>query len=232
MHALNKLISTEISSARLTWSTLFKIFEASDALSAFTHLIICFISSFVMHELNETVRNMNDSVMLLTFAWEDEEKSFLCSISIFFSNIIIIWSMSLHFSDENWESFLDNWLSILAYFAKRHIDLNASLNSCIYDLKCAHFICQMILFLWSLCFRYSFHASNMSCVFHMICSYLDFITTSKQLWFQKSLAQFDDFVKRVNFLMIFCNTLIILHTLSFIIILSSRECFKDRCICR
>ena len=140
--------------------------------------------------------------------------------------------MLLHFSNENWESFLDSWLSILAHFAKHNIDLSASLNSCICDLKCAHFICRMILFLWSLYFRYSFHASNVSCVLHMIHSHLDFITTSKQLWFQKSLAQFDDFVKRINFSMIFYSTLIILHTLLFIIVLSSRECFKDRCICR
>ncbi len=146
-HALNKLISIEISSARLTWSALFEIFKASDALSAFTHLIVCFTSSSVMRELNETVRDMNDFAMSLTFAWEDEKKNFSCSISIFFSNVVIIWLMSLHFSDKNWESFLNNWLSILAHFAKYHSDLNASLSSCIYDLKCAHFICWMILFL-------------------------------------------------------------------------------------
>ncbi len=232
MHALNKLINTEISSARLAWSTLFEIFEASDALSAFIHLIVCFTSSSVMHELNETVRNMNDFAMSLTFAWEDEKKNFSCNILIFFLNVVIIWLMSLHFSDENWESFLDSWLSILTYFAKHHIDLNASLSSCICDLKCVHFIYQMILFLWSLCFKYSFHASNVSCIFHMIHSHLDFITTLKQLWFQKSLVQFDDFVKKVNFLMIFCSTLIILHTLSFIIVLSSKEWFKDKCICK
>jgi len=232
MHALNKLVSIEISFARLTWSTLFEMSEASDVLSAFIHLIICFISSSVMRELNETVRNMNDFVMLLTFAWEDERKNFSHSISIFFLNIIVIWLMSLHFNDENWKSFLDSWLSILAHFAKHHIDLNASLNLCIYDLKCMHFICWMILFLWLLCFRYSFYASNISCVFHMIHSHLDFITTMKQLWFQKSLTWFDDFVKKMNFLMIFCSILIILHTLSFIIVLSSKERFKDRCICK
>ncbi len=140
--------------------------------------------------------------------------------------------MSLRFSDENWESFLNSWLSILAHFAKHHIDLNASLSSCICDLKCVHFICRMILFLWSLCFKYSFHASNVSYIFHMICNHLDFITTSKQLWFQKSFTQFNDFVKKINFLMIFCNTLIILHTLSFIIVLLSKKRFKDKCICR
>ncbi len=226
MHALNKLVSTEISFARLTWSTLFKISEVFDALSAFTHLIICFTSSFVMRELNETVRNMNDFAMSLTFAWEDEKKNFSRSISIFFLNVIVIWLMLLHFSDENRESFLNNWLSILAHFAKHHINLSALLNSCICNLKCVHFVCWMILFLWSLCFRYSFHAFNIFYVFHIICSHLDFITTSKQLWFQKSLAQFDNFVKRVNFLMIFCNTLIILHTLSFIIALSKICCIR------
>ncbi len=183
MHALNKLISTEISSARLAWSTLFEIFEASDALSAFIHLIVCFTSSSVMRELNETVRDMNDSAMSLTFAWEDERKNFSCSISIFFSNVVVIWLMSLRFNDENWESFLDSWLLILAHFAKHHIDLNALLSLCICDLKCVHFVCWMILFLWSLCFKYSFHASNMSYIFHMIHSHLDFITTSKQLCF-------------------------------------------------
>jgi len=141
MHALNKFINTEINSARLTWSILFKISEVFDALSAFTHFIIYFTSSSVMHELNETVRNMNDFVMLLTFAWENEKKNFSYSILIFFLNIIVIWSMSFHFNDENWESFLNNWLSILVHFAKHHIDLSALLNSCICDLKCAHFIC-------------------------------------------------------------------------------------------
>ncbi len=55
---------------------------------------------------------------------------------------------------------LFSWLSILAHFAKHHINFNALLSSCICDLKCAHFVCLMILFLWSLCFRYSFHVSN------------------------------------------------------------------------
>jgi len=210
MHALNKLVNTEISSAKLAWSTLFEISEVSDALSAFTRLIICFTSFSVMRELNETVRDMNDFAMSLTFAWKDEKKNFFRSISIFFLNVVVIWSKLLRFNDENWESFLNSWLSILTYFAKHHIDLNASLSSCIYDLKCVHFICWMILFLWSLCFKYLFHAFNVSCIFHMICSRLYFITTLKQLWFQKFLAQFDDFVKKVNFLMIFCSTLIIL----------------------
>ncbi len=170
MHALNKLVSTEISSARLTWSILFEISETSDALSAFTRLIVCFTSSSVMHELNETVRDMNDSAMSLTFAWEDERKNFSCSILIFFLNVVIIWLKSLHFNDKNWESFLDNWLSILTHFAKHHINLNASLSSCICDLKCAHFVCWMILFLWSLCFRYSFHALYWKYVVYVACN--------------------------------------------------------------
>ncbi len=206
--------------------------ESFNTLSAFTHLIIYFILSFVMHELNEIIRNINDSAMSLTFAWEDERKNFSCNILIFFLNIIVIWLMLLCFSDENWESFLNNWLSILTHFAKHHIDLSASLSSCICNLKYACFICWMILFLWSLCFKYSFHTFNVSYVFHMICNHLDFITTLKQLWFQKSFAQFDDFVKKINFSIIFCNTLIILHTLSFIIILSSKEHFKNKCIYR
>jgi len=61
-----------------------------DALSAFTYPIICFTSFFVMCELNETVRNMNDFVILLTFAWKDERKNFSRSILIFFLNVIII----------------------------------------------------------------------------------------------------------------------------------------------
>ncbi len=121
--------------------------------------------------------------------------------------------MSLCFNDKNWESFLNNWLLILTHFAKHHIDLSASLNLCIYDLKCARFTCWMILFLWSLCFRYSFHASNVLCVFHMIYNHLDFITIFEQFEFQKFFAQFDDFVKKVNFSMIFYNILITLHIL-------------------
>ncbi len=160
----------------------------SDALFTFIHLITRFISFFKIREFDDTVKNMNESEMLLMFACESEEKNFSCSILIFSSNIVIMWSVSLCFSNENWESFLNNWLSILIHFAKHHINFNASLNSCICDLKCVHFICLMILFLWSLCFKYSFHVFNVSYVFHMIHNYLDFITTSKQLWFQKFLA--------------------------------------------
>ncbi len=147
MHALNKLISTEISSVRFAWSALFEISETFDALFAFTHLIAHFISFFEMCEFDDTVKDMNESEMLLTSACESEEKNFSRSISIFSSNIVIMWSVSSYFSDENWESFLDSWLSILAHFAKHHINFNALLNSCICDLKCAHFVCLMILFL-------------------------------------------------------------------------------------
>ena len=192
-HALNKLINTEISSVRSAWSALFKISETSDTLFVFTCLIARFISSSEMRESDDTAKNMNESEMLLTSAYENEEKNFSCSILIFSSNVVVMWSVSSCFSDENWESFLDSWLLILTHFAKRHIDFSASLSLCICDLKCVHFVCLMILFLWSLCFKYSFHVSNVSYVFHMIWSHLDFITTSKQLWFQKSLAQFNDF---------------------------------------
>ncbi len=188
MHALNKLVSTEISFVKPAWSALFEILETSDALFAFTRLITHFILFSEMREFDNTVKDMNDFEMLLMSACKNEEKNFYCNISIFSLNIVIMWSVSSCFSNENWESFLNNWLSILAYFAKHHIDFNVLLNSCIYDLKCAHFICLMILFLWSLCFKYSFHVFNVSCIFHTICSHLDFITTLKQFWFQKFLA--------------------------------------------
>jgi len=131
--------------------------------------------------------------------------------------------VSLHFNDENWESFLNSWLSILSHFAKHHIDLSASLSSCICDLKCARFACWIILFLWSLCFKYSFHASSVLYVFHIIYNHLDLITISEQFEFQKFFAQFDDFVKKINFSMIFCSILITLHILLFIIILLFKE---------
>ncbi len=160
------------------------------------------------------------------------ERIFL-AISWFFSWMLLSFeSVSLRFNDENWKSFLNSWLSILTHFAKHHIDLSASLSLCIYDSKCAHFACWMILFLWSLCFKYSFHASSVLCIFHTICSRLDFITIFEQFEFQKFFAQFDDFVKRINFLMIFCNILITLHILSFIIILLFKERFDERCICK
>jgi len=66
----------------------------------------------------------------------------------------------------------------------------------------------------------------------MICSHLDFITIFKQFEFQKFFAQFNDFVKKINFSMIFCSILITLHILSFIIILLFKEQFDERCICK
>ncbi len=231
-HALNKLVRIEVSSARSVCSALFKMSEMSDALSAFTLLIVCLTLSSEMRKSDDTVRDINESAMSLTSVWENEEKNFLRNISVFFLNIIIIWLMSLCFSDKNWESFLDSWLSILTYLAKRHIDLSASLSLCICDLKCARFACWMILFLWSLCFRYSFHASSVLCIFHMICSHLDFITIFEQFEFQKFFAQLDDFVKKIDFLMISYSILITLHIFSFIIILLFKERFDERCICR
>jgi len=62
----------------------------SDALFAFTHLITLFISSSEMREFDNTVKDMNESEMLLIFACEDEEKNFSCSILIFSSNVVII----------------------------------------------------------------------------------------------------------------------------------------------
>ena len=201
-----------------------------NALSAFTLLIICLTSSSEMHKSDDIIKSINESAMLLMFVWEDEKKNFSCNISIFFLNVVVIWSVSLHFSDKNWESFLDSWLLILTHFAKHHIDLSVSLSLCICDLKCACFACWMILFLWSLCFRYLFHASSVLCVFHTIRSHLYFVTISEQFEFQKFFAWLDDFVKRVDFLMIFCNILITLHILSFIIVLLFKERFNERCI--
>jgi len=199
-YALNKLINIKVSFAKSVCSTLFKMFEMFDALFAFILLIVCFTSFFEMCKSDDIVKNINEFAMLLMFAWENERKNFSCNILIFFLNIVIIWSMSLHFNDENWESFLNSWLSILTHFAKHHIDLSASLSSCIYDLKCTCFTCWMILFLWSLCFRYSFHAFNVLCIFHMICSHLDFITISEQFKFQKFFAQLNDLFKKIRFL--------------------------------
>jgi len=119
-----------------------------NTLSAFTLLIVCLISSFEMRKSDDIVKSINESAMSLMFIWESERKNFSRNISIFSSNVVVIWSVLLRFSDKNWESFLNSWLSILTHFAKRHIDLSASLSSCICDLKCAHFACWMILFLW------------------------------------------------------------------------------------
>ena len=232
IYALNKLINIKVSSARFVCSTLFEMFEMFNALSAFILLIVYLISSSEMCKSNNTVKNTNEFAMSLMFIWKNERKNFSCNILIFFSNIIVIWSMLFCFNDKNWESFLNSLLSILTHFAKHHIDLSALLSSCICDLKCACFTCWIILFLWSLCFRYSFHASSVLCIFHTIRSHLDFITIFEQFEFQKFFAQLDDFVKRINFSMIFCNILITLHILSFIIVLLFKERFNERCIRR
>ncbi len=187
-HTLNKLISIKVSFARSVCNILFKMFKIFNTLSAFILLIVYLTSSSEMCKSNDIVKNINESAMLLTFVWENEKKNFSRNISIFSSNVVVICLLSLRFNDENWESFLNSWLSILTHFAKHHIDLNMSLSSCICDLKCAHFACWMILFLWSLCFRYSFHAFSVLCIFHIIRSRLDFITISEQFEFQKSLA--------------------------------------------
>ncbi len=206
--------------------------EMSDALSAFILLIVYLTSSSEMHKSNDIVKSINELAISLMSVWESEKKNFSRNISIFFLNVVIIYSMSLHFNDKNWKGFLDSWLSILTHFAKHHIDLSMSLSLCIYDLKCARFACWMILFLWSLCFRYSFHVFSVLCIFHIIHSHLDFITIFEQFKFQKFFAWLNDFVKRVNFSMISCNILITLHTLSFIIILLFKEWFDEKCICR
>jgi len=146
-HALNKLINIKISSARSVCSALFKMFKTFNALFTFILLIVYLTSSFKMCKSDDIVKSINEFAMLLMFVWKDEKKNFSCNISIFFLNIIVIWSVSLHFNNENWESFLNSWLSILTYFAKHHINLNASLSSCICDLKCARFACWIILFL-------------------------------------------------------------------------------------
>ncbi len=231
-YALNKLISIKISSARFICNALFEMSEMFNALFAFILLIVYLTSFSEMCKSNDIVKNINEFAISLMFIWENERKNFSCNISIFFLNVVVICSMSLHFNDENWESFLNSWLSILTHFAKHYIDLNALLNSCICDLKCARFACWMILFLWSLCFRYSFHASNVLCIFHTIRSHLDFITIFEQFEFQKFFAWLDDFVKKINFSMISCNILITLHTLSFIIVLLFKERFNKRCICK
>ena len=72
-----------------------------DALSAFILLIVCLTSSSEMCKSNNIVKNINESAMLLMFIWESERKIFSCNILIFFLNVIVIWSMSLYFSDEN-----------------------------------------------------------------------------------------------------------------------------------
>jgi len=69
---------------------LFEISEISDALFTFTHLITHFILFSEMREFDDTVKDINEFEMSLTSAYEDEEKNFSCSISIFSSNIVIM----------------------------------------------------------------------------------------------------------------------------------------------
>ncbi len=152
-HMLNRLISIEVSFIKLTWSALFEILNSSYALLTFTHCIICLILFYNKIELNDTVSNINDLKMLLMSVWKNDEKNFFCSIFVFSSNDSVMWLKSLLFNKENCKSFLSSWLSILTHFAKRQIDFDSLLNSCIWDLKCEHFVSLMTLFLWSLYFR-------------------------------------------------------------------------------
>jgi len=41
-----------------------------------------------MREFDDTVKDMNESEMLLMFAYEDEEKNFSCSILIFLQTLL------------------------------------------------------------------------------------------------------------------------------------------------
>jgi len=43
-----------------------------------------------MREFDDTVKDMNESEMSLTSAYESEGKNFPCSISIFSSNVVIM----------------------------------------------------------------------------------------------------------------------------------------------
>ncbi len=86
---------------RFAWSALFEISEMFDALFTFTHLIAHFILFSEMHKFNNTVKDMNESKMSLTSAYENEEKNFSCSILIFSLNVVIMWSVSFYFNDEN-----------------------------------------------------------------------------------------------------------------------------------
>jgi len=62
----------------------------SDALFAFTHLIIHFISFSEMCEFDDIVKDMNEFKMSLISAYENEEKNFSCNILIFSSNVVIM----------------------------------------------------------------------------------------------------------------------------------------------
>ena len=117
-HALNKLINIEVNSVKLAWSALFEILNASDALSTFTHWIIYLISFCNKTELNDTVNNINNLEISLMFAQNNDEKNFFYNIFVFSLNEFAMWSKLLLFSDENYESFLSNWLLILTHFTK------------------------------------------------------------------------------------------------------------------
>ncbi len=67
MHALNKLISIEISFIKLTCNALFEILNASDVLLTFIHWIIYLISSYDKTESNNTVSNINNLKVSLMF---------------------------------------------------------------------------------------------------------------------------------------------------------------------
>jgi len=62
----------------------------SDALFTFTLLIAHFISFFEMRKFDDIVKDMNEFEMSLMSVYENEEKNFSCSISIFSSNIAIM----------------------------------------------------------------------------------------------------------------------------------------------
>jgi len=81
------------------------MFEIFDALSALIFLIIYFTSFSEMCKSNDIVKNINEFAMSLMFVWKNKRKNFSCNISIFFLNVIVIWSMSLHFNDKNWDFF-------------------------------------------------------------------------------------------------------------------------------
>ncbi len=98
IHALNRLISIEVSFIKFTWSALFEISNTSDALLTFIHCIIYLILSCNKIKLNNIVSDINDFEMLLISVWKDDEKNFFCSIFIFSSNDSVIWLKSLLFN--------------------------------------------------------------------------------------------------------------------------------------
>ncbi len=98
IHALNRLISIEVSFIKFTWSALFEISNTFDALLTFIHCIIYLILSCNKIKLNNIVSDINDFEMLLISVWKDDEKNFFCSIFIFSSNDSVIWLKSLLFN--------------------------------------------------------------------------------------------------------------------------------------